>query len=276
MSWFSEVFLKEKVIIASIYLPPLPGSPEYHRGTSLSKIIDYTRSELIALQEEGMDGISIGNQQDWPYQIGVGPETSALITRIVSEASIGLTIPIGITVFWDDMTAIAIAKATGAKFVRGVFRGAYAGEMGLLNLNAAKFLRFRKEIDAEDVKLIFMLRPILGKSLIEQDLVSEVKNCIWGSKPDALTLCGPIPGKSPTMDELELVTANSKGCPILMNNGATLENITKVLKVCDGAVVATHLRRGKKSSNSFDKDKVREFMNIVEKYRNSLSASINY
>lgn len=267
MSWFSNVFQKEKIIIASMYLPPLPGSPEYVNGTSLSQIIDYTRSELNALQEGGMDGVSIGNQRDWPYSVGVGPETTALATRIISKASTGLSIPVGISIFWDDLAAIAIAKATGAKFVRGVFRGAYAGEMGILKPDTAKILRFRKNIDAEDIKLMFMLRPILGKSLVDQGLIPEVKNCVWGSKPDAFALCGPIPGESPTLEELESVTAFSKGCPVVMNNGATPENIGAVLKVCNGAVVATHLRKDRKPNNPFDTGKVREFMDIVDKHR---------
>ena len=37
MSWFSEVFQKENVIIASMYLPPLPGSPYYRHGTLLDR-----------------------------------------------------------------------------------------------------------------------------------------------------------------------------------------------------------------------------------------------
>ena len=161
MSWFSEVFQKEKIIVASMYLPSLPGSPDFQHGSSLAQIIDYTRAELTALQEGGMDSVCIGNQQDWPYTIGVGPETPALAARIIAEASAGLTIPIGISVFWDDLAALAIAKAVGAKYVRGVFRGAYIGEMGLMTLNSADALRYRRLIDAEDIKLMFMLRPIL-------------------------------------------------------------------------------------------------------------------
>ena len=267
MSWFSEVFNKEKVIIASMYLPPLPGSPDYENGTSLDEIIDYTRSELTALQEGGMDGVCIGNQRDWPYSVGVGPETAALATKVIAEASSGLSIPTGISIFWDDIAAIAIAKAVGAKFVRGVFRGAYAGEMGIMQPDTAAIVRFRNAIDAQDIKFMVMLRPILGKSIIDQDLISEVKNCVWSSKPDAFALCGPIPGEAPTQEELETVRAYSKGRPVVMNNGANPENIGEVLKACDGAVVATHLRKDKVSSNPFDRDKVREFMDIVEKSR---------
>jgi membrane complex biogenesis BtpA family protein len=266
MTWFSEIFHKEKVIIASMYLPPLPGSPDYQKGTSLQQIIDYTHAELKALEDGGMDGVNIGNQQDWPYQVGVGPETPALISKILCEAARGMNIPIGISIFWDDLAAIAIAKAVGAKFVRGVFRGSYAGEMGLMNLNSANAIRFRKLIDAEDVRLMFMLRPILCKSITNRDLRADVKDAMWASKPDAFALCGPIPGESPTLEELKTVKEAGKPCPVIMNNGATPENIGEMLQCCDGAVVATHLRKDKKASNPFDRDKVREFMDIVNKH----------
>jgi membrane complex biogenesis BtpA family protein len=267
MSWFSEVFQKEKIIVASMYLPPLPGSPDYQHGSSLAQIIDYTRAELTALQEGGMDGVCIGNQQDWPYSVGVGPETPALAARVISEASAGLSIPIGISVFWDDLAALAIAKAVGAKFVRGVFRGTYTGEMGMMTLNSADALRYRRLIDAEDVKLMFMLRPILCKSSTNLDLASDVKNAVWASKPDAFALCGPIPGEAPTLDELNTIAQHSKGRPVLMNNGANPENIGEVLNVCNGAVIATHLRKDHKAGNPFDRDKVAEFMDIVDRHR---------
>lgn len=267
MTWFKDVFNTEKAIIASMYLPPLPGSPDYKTGTSLQQIIDFTRSELISLQDGGMDGVSIGNQQDWPYKVGVGPETTSLMTRVINEATQNLRIPFGISIFWDDLAGIAIAKATGARFVRGIFRGVYAGEMGLISLNAADAIRYRKEIDAEDIKLLYMLRPILGKGVIERSLLAEVKDSVWGSKPDGFTLCGPIPGEAPTIEELRLVIDNSKGRPVVMNNGANPANICEVLRICNGAVVATHLRMDKKSSNPFDKDKVKEFMDIVNSCR---------
>lgn len=267
MSWFSEVFRKEKIIIASLYLPALPGSPDYVTGTSLKDIIEFTRHELQELEAGGMDSVCIGNQQNWPYEVGVNVETPALMTAVINETCKGLKIPIGITVFWDDLAAIAVAKATGASYVRGVFRGAYAGEMGIISLNASDALRYRKLIDAETVHLMFMLRPILAKPIADRGLETEVKDAVWGSKPDAFALCGPIPGEAPTFDELATVRKNAKGRPVVMNNGATPQNIAKVLEVCDGAVVATHLRKDEKASNPFDAGKVRAFMKLVNQYR---------
>ena len=107
----------------------------------------------------------------------------------------------------------------------------------------------------------------MAKAIAERSLLAEVKDSIWDSKPDAFTLCGPIPGEAPTMEELRIIKENSKGTPVLMNNGANPDNIREVLSTCDGAVIATHLRKDKKSSNPFDRDRVKEFMDVVNNRR---------
>ena len=267
MTWFSDIFGKEKVIIASLYLPPLPGTPDYRYGRCLDEFVEYTHNELEALQLGGMDAVSIGNQQDWPYQVGVGHETTALMTAIIREAMHGLSIPFGITVFWDDLAAVAVAKATRASFVRGVFRGVYAGEMGLISLNAGDSARLRKTIDADNLKFMYMLRPILGRAVGERSLKAEVKDAIWGSKPDAFALCGPVPGEAPTFEELRMVSDTAKSLPVVMNNGANPKNIGEVFSVCDGAVIGTHLRKDHNPAMPFDRYAVEEFMDLVNKKR---------
>ena len=50
MSWFSDIFGKEKIIIASLYLPPLPGNPDIFKGlrckrSLTSPAMNYTNSK---------------------------------------------------------------------------------------------------------------------------------------------------------------------------------------------------------------------------------------
>lgn len=267
MTWFKQVFGKDKVVIASMYLPPLPGSPDYVTGTAIDDMIAYTRHEVETLEKGGMDGVIFGNQQDWPYRVGVGPETVALMTLIIREATRACRMPFGISVFWDDLAALAIAKATAASFVRGVFRGVYAGEMGLLNCNAADALRFRRTLDAPEIRLMFLLRPILAQAVGERSLKAQVKDALWASKPDSFALCGPVPGEAPSFDELRCVAALARGLPVVMNNGATPENIGQVFAACDGAVIGTHLRCDNSAAKPFDLAKVREFMAVVNQCR---------
>jgi len=267
MSWLKDVFGAEKVVIASLYLPPLPGSPDFRPGTPLEELVALTRQEVETLCAGGMDAIVFGNQQDRPWRVGVGPETSAVMTRVIVEATRGCSVPFGITVFWDDVAAMAVAKATGACFVRGVFRGTYAGEMGLLTLNAADALRYRTAIDAIDIKLVFLLRPILCQLITPRSLEAQVKDALWSSKPDAFALCGPIPGQAPSFDELKMIKGLSKDIPVLMNNGGRTDNIAQVFASGDGLVISTHLRKDNVSWEPFDRHKVEDFMRVAERYR---------
>jgi uncharacterized protein len=267
MSWFKGVFGTEKVMIASLYLPAMPGSPGFYAGTPIQRLIDATRRELEALQAGGMDAVLLGNQHDTPLRVGVGPESVAMMTRIIGEATRGTSMPFGVGVFWDDLAAIAVAKATGASFVRGVFSGTYAGEMGLMNLDAGQVLRFRDAIDAAGIRLMFMLRPILCQMVAPRDLKSQIKDLLWGSYPDAFALAGPTPGEAPSFDELRLVKSLAKDLPVVMNNGATLENIADVMAAADGAVVATHLKEDQSAAKPFDRRRVGEFMAMVRQHR---------
>jgi membrane complex biogenesis BtpA family protein len=267
MNWLKDAFGAEKVVIASLYLPPLPGSPDFRPGTPLKDLIAVTRREVETLDAGRMDAIVFGNQQDRPWKVGVGPETTAMMTRIILEATQGFSIPFGITVFWDDLAAIAVAKATGACFVRGVFRGTYAGEMGLLTMNAADALRYRAAIDATDIKLMFLLRPILCQLITPRNLESQVKDALWSSKPDAFTLGGPIPGQAPAFDELRMVKKLAKDVPVFMNNGGNTQNLAQVFASADGLVIGTHLREDNVSWKPFDRQKVAEFMELAEQYR---------
>jgi len=267
MDWLKSVFGTEKVVIASLYLPPLPGSPDYSPGTPPRGLISAARREVENLVAGGMDAIVFGNQQDRPWKVGVGPETVAMMTRIIHEAVQGFSIPFGITVFWDDLAAIAVAKATGASFVRGVFRGTYVGEMGLLTMNAADALRFRSAIDGTAIKLMFFLRPILCELVTPRSLRAQVKDALWGSKPDAFTLGGPIPGQAPAFDELRTVKELAKDVPVFMNNGGSAQNLAQVFENADGLVIGTHLREDNVSWKPFDRRKVAEFMRLAEQYR---------
>ena len=55
----------------------------------------------------------------------------------------------------------------------GCFPRAYASEMRLISLNASDAIRYRKLIDAQTVHLMFMLRPIIAKSLADRGLEAE-------------------------------------------------------------------------------------------------------
>ena len=62
MNWIKEMFKVKKPIIALLHLRALPGDPLFSEESSMEKVIEQARFELISLQEGGVDGILIANE----------------------------------------------------------------------------------------------------------------------------------------------------------------------------------------------------------------------
>lgn len=261
MSWFREQFGYEKVAIASLYMPSMNAIVAGKLG--YDDAVQILQEEIAALEEGGIDGIVLGNQQDWPWEKQLAPECLALMPMLIRDAMQPFNTPLGITVFWDTKAALAVAKSVGAGFVRGVFSGAYAGPLGLMEFNVSEILEYREKIKAGGIKAMFMVNPIVTAPMDKREIPAVVKDFVQFCGADAVTLCGPQVGEPVAMADLQIARVSAKGAPVVLNNGANTENIGDVLSVCDGAVVATSL----KEKGSFSAEKVRQFMDKVRTIR---------
>ena len=55
-----------------------------------------------------------------------------------------LTVPFGVNYLWDPEASVAIGAATGASFVREIFTGVFASDMGVWRADCAGALRLRR------------------------------------------------------------------------------------------------------------------------------------
>lgn len=261
MSWFREQFGHEKVAIASLYMPSMKAIVAGKLG--YDDAVNILQREIAALEEGGIDGIVLGNQQDLPWEKQLAPEYLTMMPMLIRDAMQPFKTPLGITVFWDTKAALAVAKSVGAGFVRGVFSGAYAGPLGLMEFNVSEILEYREKIKAGAIKAMFMVNPIVTSPMDKREIPSVVKDFVQFCGADAVTLCGPQVGEPVAMSDLQIAQVSAKGVPVILNNGANTDNIGDVLSVCDGAVVATSL----KEEGSFSAEKVRQFMDEVRAIR---------
>jgi membrane complex biogenesis BtpA family protein len=121
----------KKPIISMAHFYQCQGSPLYDSEGGVDKIVNWVRADVEALVEGGVDAIMFCNEGDRPYTIGTRPETIAVMASVISKVTHDLPIPFGVDILWDPKGAVALAKATGARFVREVFTGVYASDMGL-------------------------------------------------------------------------------------------------------------------------------------------------
>ena len=157
--WSQEAFdlarKNDKPVIAMIHLPALPGSPLYDPKLGLNYIIESAQRDLEALQDADVDAVLFGNENDRPYELKVNTASSATMSYVIGFLKEKIKVPFGVNVLWDPLSTIAVAAATGAQFVREIFSGVYASDMGLWIPDAAKALRYKKSLDRNDLLMFY-------------------------------------------------------------------------------------------------------------------------
>ena len=128
---------KKKVIIAMAHIGAMPGSPLYDEKGGMQKLIDGVAADIEKLQAGGVDAIMFGNENDRPYLLKGTPESTAAMTAVVAALKPMIKVPFGVNYLWDPTASVAIAAATGAQFVREIFTGVFASDMGVWAPDAA-------------------------------------------------------------------------------------------------------------------------------------------
>ena len=131
MSRFKAVFGAGKPVIAMVHLGALPGTPLHDAAGGIAGIVAAAARDLDALQAAGVDAVMFGNENDRPYELKVDAASTASMAYVIGRLGDRITVPFGVNVLWDPMATMALAAATGAAFVREIFTGTYASDMGL-------------------------------------------------------------------------------------------------------------------------------------------------
>lgn len=266
-SWLGEVFGTSQPIIGMVHLPPLPGSPGYDADRGISGIIEWTERDLAALQDGGIDAVMFCNENDRPYAFRVDRVVPATMARVIGELRSRIRVPFGVDILWDPCAAIALAQATGARFVREVFTGVYESDMGLWSPDAAAALRYRRQIGADQVKLLFNVSaefasPIGGRS---PELVA--RSVVFSSIPDAICVSGMMTGSAVDTSLLERMRESVGDFPVFANTGVKASTLRDQFRFADGCVVGTSLKRDGITWNPVDPNRVQELMAVAREIR---------
>ncbi|WDL95342.1 BtpA/SgcQ family protein [Alicyclobacillus sp. ALC3] len=267
MTWLKEVIGTEKAIIAMCHFLPLPGDPLYDRTKGMEYVVDMARKDLIALQDGGVDAVMFSNEFSLPYLTDVKTETVAAMARIIGELIPAITVPFGVNVLWDAKKSLDLAAATGARFVREIFTGAYASDFGVWNTNVGETVRHQHRLGASDVKLLFNIVPEAAKYLADRDVESIARSTVFNNCPDALCVSGLTAGVETDAQTLLKVKRAVPDTVVLANTGVRLENLAEQLSVADGAVVGTTFKRDAVFENHVDVERVKRFMDGVRGFR---------
>ncbi|HEV2108857.1 MAG TPA: BtpA/SgcQ family protein [Thermomicrobiales bacterium] len=265
-SWLTELTGQPKSVIGMVHLPALPGTPFYDTRGGVQAVRDHVRRDLKALQSGGIHAVMFCNENDRPYRLDADVASVAAMADVVASVREELSVPFGVDVLWDPRATLAVAAATGAAFAREIFAGAFAGDFGLWVRSAGDVFRYRREIGAEHVRLLFNINAEFAAQLAPRPVPDVARSIVFSSNPDAICVSGPITGQQVDASDLAAVreAVRGTGVPVLINTGFRADNAAALLEHADGAVVGSSLKVDGITWNPVDRDRVRALMVRVE------------
>jgi len=225
-----------------VHLPGLPGRPQHDRRAALRAITGPVAADIAALQDAGVDGLLFCNEADLPYQFGVGPEAVAAMAAVIGTVRRELSRPFGVNLVWDPVASLAVARATGASFVREVFTGVYESDLGVMRPDLGAIGAYRSGIGAEAVALFTNITPEFASPLGHRTVAQRASSAAFLGA-GALLVSGAITGEPTDLDQLRAAKAAAPGIPVLANTGVTADSVAGVLALADGAIVGTSLKK---------------------------------
>lgn len=257
---FRRVFGTGKPVIAMVHLGALPGAPLHDPKAGLEGLVEAARADLHALQAAGFDAVMFGNENDRPYEFKVDTASTATMAYVIGRLRPGITLPFGVNVLWDPMASMALAAATGAQFVREIFTGTYASDMGPWTPDAGAALRYRQRLGRNDLALLYNVSAEFADSLDRRALPDRARSAVFSSIPDAVLVSGQITGEAAAMGDLEAVKRALPEVPVLANTGVKHATVADVLRIADGCVVGSALKVDGQTWNAVDPDRAADFM----------------
>ncbi|WP_134500272.1 BtpA/SgcQ family protein [Microvirga pakistanensis] len=255
---------RKKAVIAMAHIGALPGTPLYDAEGGMDRLIENVAKDVEKLQAGGVHAIMFGNENDRPYQFKAPPEGVAAMTAVVAAIKPMLKVPFGVNYLWDPCASVAIGCTTGASFVREIFTGLFASDMGLWEPKGAEAVRLRRNLGRPDLKLLYNINAEFAASLDTRPIELRAKSAVFSSIADAILVSGPLTGQPADASDLHKVREALPDVPLFANTGVRIDNVRNVMSVADGCIIGTHFKIDGITWNPVDGDRVKRFMDVVE------------
>jgi hypothetical protein len=249
-------------LVGMLHLPPLPGSPRAE--LRLEAILDQVLRDAEALVSGSMHGLMLENYGDVPFAAGrVDVATVAAMKWLAREVRGRFPkTPLGINVLRNDgLSALAIAHAAGASFIRvNVLAGARLTDQGIIPGIAFDLLRERRRLSATTVKILADVDVKHSSPLAPRPLADEAADLVERALADGLIVTGRATGQSAALADLREVKSAADGQPVFVGSGVTAQSAAELAKLADGMIVGSWLKVDGRVANPVDPLRVRDLV----------------
>jgi hypothetical protein len=250
-----------------LHLAPLPLSPRF--TGNLAALREAILRDADALAAGGVHALMMENFGDTPFYPGRVPVAVAThMTTIAAEVRRRFPqLPLGINVLRNDgQTALAVAHAAGAQFIRvNVLCGARVTDQGLIQGIAHDLLRERAQLQAggdDGIRIFADVDVKHSAALAERPLADEVDDVLDRGGADALVVSGAGTGKPTDPAKLAAVKAAAGDAPVFIGSGVTAASVPQLM-AADGFIVGTAFKHDGSPANPVEIERVRELMRRV-------------
>ena len=266
MDALERIFGTRKPVVAMLHFPGLPGRPHHDRAAGPSLLVDTVGRDLRVLQEAGVDGVMFCNEADYPYQLAVGPEIPAAMAATIGALRSEIRVPYGVNILWDAIASLALARATGARFIREVLTGVYESDLGMIEPRIGEIAGYRTMIGAGDVALFDNVQPEFASAIGGRTVADRARGAAFLGM-DAILISGPAAGVPFEMSDLRLAKDAVPDTPVIANTGVTADRVAEIFAVADGAIVGTSLKVDGITWNPVDRDRAVRLMDAARTTR---------
>jgi hypothetical protein len=266
MNALERLFGVSGPIVAMLHFPALPGRPAHDRAVGLDGMVDSLGADLRLLQEADVDGVLFCNEADLPYQLAVGPEIPATMASCIGQLRSDIRVPFGVNILWDAIASLAVARATGARFVREVMTGVYESDLGMIEPRIGEIAGYRAAIGATDVLLFDNIQPEFASAIGTRSVADRARGAAFLGM-DAILISGPAAGIPFDPRHIEQAREAAPSTPIIANTGVTAERVGQILAIADGVIVGTSLKVDGVTWNPVDGERAKRFMDAARSGR---------
>jgi membrane complex biogenesis BtpA family protein len=258
-----------KTVIGMLHLPALPGSPGFggdRFGGNLAALGEAVLRDAEVLVAGGVRTLMLENFGDVPFYPGRVPVgVAAHMTAIAIAVRSRFDVSLGINVLRNDgLTALAVAQASGAGFIRvNVLCGARVADQGLLQGIAHDLLRERANLKAEKIRILADVDVKHSAGLAARSIADETEDTIYRGLADAVIVSGTGTGKPTDVAKVRAVKAAAGKTAVFVGSGVTSETLGSFLPYADGFIVGTAFKEGGVATAAVDPDRVSAFMRRV-------------
>ncbi len=272
MSSLAQIFGVSKPVIAMLHLPGLPGRPLHDVAGGPDAILDPVARDLDVLQNAGVDGLLFCNEKDYPYQLKVGVEAATAMAATVGRLRDRIRVPFGVNLLWDPSASLAVARATGAAFIREVLTGVYESDLGIITPDIGSIAGYRVAIGAAGVALFDNISPEFSSPLGSRSVADRARGAEFLGM-DAILISGWAAGSPMAMSDLLAAKEAAPNTPIIANTGVRADRVAEIMKVADGAIVGTSLKVDGITWNAVDPARARVLVDAFREFRAAQHAS---